>query len=142
MHRSLFASYMQIIDWNVNIIIMNSREKHMLYLAYGNKDDTKETKSLPKFKGIFRSKNIKWRRRCTIIAIALLQILCVFYVIPFIVDVFFFCYKQMPKINWNCMAFKTSKNFKAVTTISWKVEGAATSSLIPMILYLIVVWIN
>ena len=38
---------------------MNSREKHMLYLAYGNKDDTKETKSLPEFKGIFRSKNIK-----------------------------------------------------------------------------------
>ena len=141
MHRSLFASYMQIIDWNVNIIIMNSREKHMLYLAFGNKDDRKEAKSLPKFKGIFRSKNIKWRR-CTIITIAFLQILFVFYVIPFIIDAFFLCYKQMPKINWNCMASKTSKNFKAVTTISWKVEGAATSSLIPMILYLIVVWIN
>ena len=121
---------------------MNSREKHMLYLAFGNKDDRKEAKSLPKFKGIFRSKNIKWRRRCTIITIAFLQILCVFYVIPFIIDAFFLCYKQMPKINWNCMAFKTSKSFKAVTTISWKVEGAATSSLIPMILYLIAVWIN
>lgn len=127
MHRSLLVSYIQIIDWNVNIIIMNSCEKHMFYLAFGNKDDRKEAKSLAKFKGIFRSKNIKWRR-CPIITITFFQILCVFYVIPFIIDAFFLCYKQMPKINWNCMAFKTSKNFKAVTTISWKVEGAATSS--------------
>ena len=58
LHYRLFISYISIIDWNVDIVIMTSRGKHTLCLALNNKADKKEAKSLPKFKDILGKRTV------------------------------------------------------------------------------------